>query len=82
MNARQKLNQACVLGCMFLAAVVGGICESWTVFWITAAILIASSFYSGEIRSNRHQQSGQSSTGPRSLNPVSKRGGQSRGRRS
>jgi hypothetical protein len=80
-NARQKLNQIHVLGSMLAATVFGVASGSWTIFWIVAAALIAASFYSGDIRSPRGQQSGQSSAGPRSSNPVSKRDGQSRGRR-
>ena len=50
MSARKKLNQGYINGCLLTAGVVGAACESWTVFWIAAAILMGLSFHSGDIR--------------------------------
>jgi hypothetical protein len=50
MSARKKLNQGYLQGSLVVAGVVGFFCQSWTVFWIATAILVASSIHSGEIR--------------------------------
>ena len=50
MGARTKLNVATVNGCLVMAAIVGLLFQSWTVFFIVAAILIAGDLYIGSIR--------------------------------
>ena len=50
MGAREKLNEAYVIGSLFLAAVAGSIAGSWLVFIITAAILLALNLHAGDIR--------------------------------
>ncbi len=50
MGARQKLNQAHLNGALVIAAVIGVATQSWTVFWIAAAIAAGSSLHSGDIR--------------------------------
>lgn len=50
MGARQKLNQAHVNGALVIAAILGAVTESWTVFWIAALVVAGSSFCSGGIR--------------------------------
>ena len=50
MNARLKLNTAVVQGAIVVAAVIGGVTGSWTVFGIVAVILVGGAYYSGEIR--------------------------------
>lgn len=50
MSARHKLNQANVNGTLVIAGVVGAATESWTLFVILVAILVALSVHSGDIR--------------------------------
>ena len=50
MSARHKLNQGYVQGSLIIAGVIGAACESWTVFWIAALILVGLSVHSGEVR--------------------------------
>lgn len=50
MNTRAKLNSAAVRGSLVVAALAGAVAESWTVFGLAAAVLIAMSFNSGDIR--------------------------------
>lgn len=50
MSSRHKLNQGYIQGCLLMAGIIGWICESWTVFWIAAVILVSLSCHAGEIR--------------------------------
>jgi hypothetical protein len=50
MGARTKLNVSAVNGCLVLAAIVGLLFQSWTVFFVVAAILVAGDLYIGSIR--------------------------------
>jgi hypothetical protein len=50
MGARRELSKFHVIGSLGVAAIIGGLAGSWTVFALVAAVLIASSFYAGEIR--------------------------------
>jgi len=50
LNARQKLNLIHVSGALLLAAILGGLLQSWAIFLITSAILIADAVYGGDIR--------------------------------
>ena len=52
MGARQKLNRSYIQGGLLIAALVGGIAGSWSVFFVALAIFIALSFYTNEIRPN------------------------------
>ncbi len=49
MGARTKLNVSYVNGCLVLAAIVGLLFQSWMVFLVVAAILIAGDLYIGSI---------------------------------
>jgi hypothetical protein len=49
-GARQKLNSASILGSLLVAAVLGGVTNSWIVFIVAALILIALSCHQGDIR--------------------------------
>ena len=53
MGAREKLNKHHVVGALSVAAIVGGLAGSWLVFATVAAVLIAGSIYSGEIRPDK-----------------------------
>jgi hypothetical protein len=61
MGAREKLNQAYLNGAIVVAAIVGLVAQSWTLFWIAVAYVIASSIYGGGIRPKpgrqRHRRS-------------------------
>jgi hypothetical protein len=47
------LNQHHVVGALGVAAIVGGLAGSWVVFVAVAAVLIAGSIHSGEIRPDK-----------------------------
>ena len=55
MGARQKLNQAYFNGAAVVAAGIGLLTESWTVFWIALVALLALSLHGGEIRPGRRR---------------------------
>jgi len=50
MSARLKLNVAFFHGSFLLAAVVGGLTQSWPVYFVTLAVLLGVNLYAGEIR--------------------------------
>jgi hypothetical protein len=50
MSARRKLNRAYFNGSLIIAAVAGFATGSGTVFFLTAAVLLALNVLSGEIR--------------------------------
>ncbi len=50
MNARTKLNTSYFFGGLLFASLAGWITGSVLVFALTAAVLVAGSCYSGEIR--------------------------------
>lgn len=50
MNAKKRLNSANMLGILLVAGLLGGMTGSWTVFWIAAIALFATSVHSGDIR--------------------------------
>ena len=50
MDARRKLNIACLNGEVLLAAAVGVVARSRAGFWLTPTLLIGGGFYAGEIR--------------------------------
>jgi hypothetical protein len=50
MGARQKLNASYFTGSMILAAGVGGLAQSWWVFFVTSAVLLALNLCANEIR--------------------------------
>lgn len=60
MAARQKLNQAYFLGSVFLATLIGWAGQSWLVFFVTLAVLLASNVYSRQIRLPRRGNSSRS----------------------
>jgi len=53
MGARHKLNIAYLNGALIVAALVGGLADSWIVFLITAGIGVVLSLAAGEIRFGR-----------------------------
>ena len=55
MGAREKLNEAYVMGSLFLAAVAGAISGSWMVFIIAAAILLGLNLHAGDIRPRKRR---------------------------
>ena len=57
MGARQKLNNAHVIGALIVAGFLGLMTGSWTVFIIAGAVLIGVATYSGEIRSRSYRSS-------------------------
>jgi len=50
MNARIKLNAAVLHGTLALAAMVGWLCGSWSIFLLTGLVLMMSAIYCGDIR--------------------------------
>lgn len=50
MSARHKLNSAHLLGSGLIAGLIGGLCESWLIFALVWAGLIASGLQNDEIR--------------------------------
>ena len=50
MGARKKLNSAAITGTIVVSAILGVLSGSGTVFVVAAVILLALSWYSGEIR--------------------------------
>ena len=50
MGARSKLNVAYVYAAVIIAALIGGVCQSWAVFFVAATLLVAGSIVAGEIR--------------------------------
>jgi hypothetical protein len=50
MSARQKLNAAFVRGGLLLAAAVGALARSWTVFALAATALIVLGLLGGDLR--------------------------------
>ena len=50
MGARHKLNQTHILGAIGMAALVGGLTQSWAVFAIAAIVLIGAAIYVGDVR--------------------------------
>ena len=49
-TARDKLNGAYFCGSLLIAAMIGGMTESWLIFLIAAAIFLSLNVQSGEIR--------------------------------
>jgi 1,4-dihydroxy-2-naphthoate octaprenyltransferase len=56
MGARQKLNSAYFIGAFALAVLVGLATQSWVVFLVTLAVLVASQVYTGQIRPDRRRR--------------------------
>ena len=50
MGARQELNKHRVVGGLGLAALLGLVTGSWTVFVVMGAVLIGTAIFAGEIR--------------------------------
>lgn len=53
MNARKKLNAGYFNGSVFVAALIGWLAQSWTVFFLALAILLVLNMYQGQIRPQR-----------------------------
>ena len=56
MGARHKLNEIHLLGAVGIAAIVGALAQSWTVFFIAVAILVGGSIYAGDVRFDRRHR--------------------------
>jgi hypothetical protein len=54
MCTRTRLNVAFFNGSLLLAAVVGGLTQSWAVFPIALVALLAANVLANEIRAGRH----------------------------
>jgi hypothetical protein len=54
-GAREKLNQAVVTGSLVLAAGVGWLAQSWSVFVIAAMILLILNLHAGDIRPGKRR---------------------------
>ena len=52
MGARQRLNSVYMIGVLMVAAVIGGIAQSWIVFLVVAGVLTALMVHGGDIRSS------------------------------
>ena len=50
MSARRKLNGSYFNGSLLLAAVAGGVTQSWLVFGLALAVLVGLNLYCNEIR--------------------------------
>ena len=50
LNARTKFRSAHVVGGLIVAAIVGGLANSWPAFFVVTAIVLDLSFYDGSIR--------------------------------
>ncbi len=50
MSSRNKLNVAYFNGCLAVAAVLGAVAESWAVFVLAFAALVAGGIAGGDIR--------------------------------
>jgi len=50
MSAKNKLNGAHFLGALFVAGLIGGVTESWTVFLIALVGLLVAGVVAGDIR--------------------------------
>ena len=50
MSARTRLNEIYALGCIGIAALIGGATGSWGVFVIALAVLLAACLHGGDIR--------------------------------
>jgi hypothetical protein len=50
MSAKRKLNSAHFLGCLFVAGLIGLITQSFVVFLIMLASLLAAAYHAGDIR--------------------------------
>jgi hypothetical protein len=55
MGARHKLNSAYFMGSILLAGVMGGLTQSWAVFFVALVVLVACNLAAGEIRPNRRK---------------------------
>jgi hypothetical protein len=56
MGAREKLNASYACGSLVVAAIIGAICQSGTVFVIAAVILLGLNVAAGEIRPTRRNR--------------------------
>ena len=50
MRARQKLNASYFNGSLLLAAAIGGLAQSWPVFFLALRVLLGFNLYLNEIR--------------------------------
>ena len=60
MSARRKLNAGYFTGSLLVAAVAGGVTQSWLVFGLALAVLVGLNLYRNEIRppgGNHHGRS-------------------------
>lgn len=50
MGAKQDLNEIYLTGSVVLAAIIGGLAQSWPVFFVALAIILAISVFTTKIR--------------------------------
>jgi ABC-type Co2+ transport system permease subunit len=50
LSARKKLNVAFINGALVVAALIGIVFRSWTVFLIVAVVLVIGAIYGGDVR--------------------------------
>ena len=50
MGARQRLNGVYLIGAFFIAAMMGGVTESWAMFFIVSCAVIGAMLVGGDIR--------------------------------
>jgi hypothetical protein len=53
MSARHKLNAAYAAGSLVVAALIGGMAQSATVFWVALGFLLALNVVAGDIRPSK-----------------------------
>jgi hypothetical protein len=53
LSARHKLNTTCICGALLVAAILGGMFQSWAAFLLATVLLIAAAFYCDGIRPGR-----------------------------
>jgi hypothetical protein len=56
MSAREKLNSASFLGALAVASLVGGLSQSWAVFFVALAGLLIAALLARDIRFKRKRR--------------------------
>jgi hypothetical protein len=55
-GAREKLNGVHLLGAIAIAGILGALAESWLVFFIAAAVLVAVEIHAGNVRLEKRRR--------------------------
>lgn len=56
MGARTRLNVGYVHGALAVAGLIAAVVGSWPLFWLAAAVLLATAVYCGDIRLGRRRR--------------------------